>query len=443
MAGKRPKAKSSRGDLSSEAGDEVVGRTRTGAKVRHSDSEFSSTEAERAKTAKRQKSVESILDREDGERVSVSNPVEVEMASDAAGEPAAVSRASRPRTRPSRRSDGAGDEYIGRMKEITGDLCDVVLKDGADMAIAKAVIDRAGRYETLMMGLIAENERLRGRLEAYDTYGVGDRRSGVSSVVKSSARPSVFPVKTPPVPKPVETWAVVVKGKESSTSKEVMDKVVEQVAPSLGVRVHEVRPVSGGGAVIRTPSVAERQRIADNTKFSEVGLVVSVSDKLGPRISVQRVHAEITTDEFMEDLYQMNFGESMSQSEFRKSVRLVSPPWSADGSQKNVVLECTPKVAAQLEVTGVYIKWFRFSVRTHDAVQVCYRCCGFDHRAGECRVRDAVCRRCGFSGHIAQHCGNDLRCRNCELKGWAADHSMMSLQCPVYAGRVARVNARH
>ncbi|CAD6996581.1 unnamed protein product [Ceratitis capitata] len=39
---------------------------------------------------------------------------------------------------------------------------------------------------------------------------------------------------------------------------EVVQKVVKEVCPNLKVRVHEVKAGKGGGAIIRTPSVAER-----------------------------------------------------------------------------------------------------------------------------------------------------------------------------------------
>lgn len=53
-------------------------------------------------------------------------------------------------------------------------------------------------------------------------------------------------------------------------------KVVE---PNLGVRVHEVKEVRDGGAIIRTPSVAERENIVANTKLIDVGLEVSINDE--------------------------------------------------------------------------------------------------------------------------------------------------------------------
>lgn len=52
-----------------------------------------------------------------------------------------------------------------------------------------------------------------------------------------------------------------------------------------------------------------------------MGLEVSVNDKLGSKVVEQRIHAEISNDEFMQELYEMNFLEVLSAEAFKKSVR--------------------------------------------------------------------------------------------------------------------------
>lgn len=343
------------------------------------------------------------------------------------------------------------DGWVGQVKRITGDLMDVVF-GGSDVDLPKRVLEQGGRYEALLMKLVAENERLKGRLDVLDGGGFGRgvsaaRMQGMPVVpaVPVAAAPVAASVAVPAVPvaKPVETWSVVVKGKSGATSKEVVEKVEKVVGPTLGVRVHGIKPMRDGGAVIRTPSVAEREKIAANAKFAEVGLEVAVRDKLGPRVVVQRVHAEISADDFMGDLYEMNLKGIVSQESFSKSVRLVSSPWKSANDHVNVVLECTGRVAEKLCAEGVYVKWFRFAARLQDAIPACHRCLGFDHRVRECRMTQDVCRHCGLAGHIAARCPNPMRCRNCALKGFPAEHMMLSPACPVYAGLTARANSRH
>ena len=357
-------------------------------------------------------------------------------------------RAARPRKMATALVEAEG--WVGQVKSITEDLMEVVFGK-LDADLPKKVLTQGGRYEALLMKLVAENERLKGRLDVLDggSFGSGVGAARVQAmrlapaVPVAAAVPALTAVPAVPVTKPVETWSVMVKGKGGATSKEIVEKVEKVVGPTLGVRVHDIRPMRDGGAVIRTPSVAERQKIAANSKFAEVGLEVAVRDKLGPRVVVQRVHAEISTDEFMGDLYGMNLKETMSQESFAKSVRLVSSPWKSANDHVNVVLECTGKVAEKLCGEGVYVKWFRFAARLQDAIPACHRCLSFDHRVRECRMTQDVCRHCGLTGHIAARCPNAMRCRNCALKGFPADHMMMSPACPVYTALTARANSRH
>ncbi|KAI8120491.1 putative 50 kDa protein in type I retrotransposable element R1DM [Lucilia cuprina] len=205
-------------------------------------------------------------------------------------------------------------------------------------------------YEVLLMALLAENERLNGRLESVapsnpHTVFVAPKPVGTKAPVAASAAASVAPAAvsevlvTPPVVhKPLETWSVGVKGK-GVPADQVVEKMVTENGPTLGVRVHEIKPTRCGRAVIKT----------------KVGLEVSVSQKLVPRVVVQRVHSELSVDEFMEELYAMNFRHKMSPQEFKKSVHLVSAPWKSTSGAVNVVLERGPQISARSETSKILL----------------------------------------------------------------------------------------
>ncbi|KAL7723088.1 hypothetical protein ACLKA6_008396, partial [Drosophila palustris] len=139
--------------------------------------------------------------------------------------------------------------------------------------------------------------RLRGRLEVLSERASHGRAQQVP-VPPAAARkggPESTVSSTPEIPRPVETWSLVVRSKTAGkTAKDVVEQVVKEVGPTLGVRVHEVKPLRDGGAIIRTPSVAERKKIVENAKFSEVGLEVSVNEKLGPKVVIQGVHMQVS-----------------------------------------------------------------------------------------------------------------------------------------------------
>ncbi|KAI8115012.1 putative 50 kDa protein in type I retrotransposable element R1DM [Lucilia cuprina] len=318
------------------------------------------------------------------------------------------------------------DCSVGALKAITDELTGILLSSGVDSTVTRGVLRQSSRYEVLLMTLLRRTS---------DGHAVFVAPKPVGAKAATSVAPAAVSevLVTPPVVrKPVETWSVVVKGK-GVPADQVVEKVVTEVGPTLGVRVHEIKPTRGGGAVIRTPSVAEREKVAANAKFAEVGLEVSVSQKLGPRVVVQRVHSELSVDEFMEELYAMNFRHKMSPQEFKRSVRLVSAPWKTTSGVINVVLEgCEEAMQLLLDVRRCYVKWFSFVVRPQDAVPSCYRCLGFDHMVRNCRFKDEVCRRCGQTGHGMARCSNAIHCRNCAFKGLSAGHYMHSMDCPVY-----------
>ncbi|KAH8376340.1 hypothetical protein KR200_008571 [Drosophila serrata] len=103
-------------------------------------------------------------------------------------------------------------------------------------------------------------------------------RASTSSAYVAAGDNTVFPqqLQTAPVAAPRatkvrETWSAVVKCDDPALSgKAIAEKVRTMVAPSLGVRVHEVRELRrGGGAIIRTPSVGELQKVVHSKKFAE------------------------------------------------------------------------------------------------------------------------------------------------------------------------------
>ena len=452
---RKKKVKGDASDLSEVQTDATMGPPPSVSRVRHTESEMSSSDAEEER--KRFKPGTPLA-----ARAAAATPATDAVATDAA--PAAVAAVDAPvvdahsdggvRKRESRLKKrapvGVESGVFRELKAVTTSLREEVMVDGVPMALAKSVLEHSSRYEALLMRLVAENERLRGRLDVYEAAGGGAGSAVVHQTTnmppavmvprRVQAQTSAQPIATP---KPVETWSVVVKGKKGATSKEVVEKVVTEVGPTLGVRVHELRPLRDGGAVIRTPSVAEREKIAANTKFGEVGLEVSVKDKLGPKVVVQRVEPEITQDVFMEELYTWNFKCMMTPDQFRKSVRLVTGAWNPKGGRVNVVLEGSSEAMQHLlDVGRCYIKWFSFLVRPHDAVPSCFRCLGFDHMVKECRMKQDVCRLCGQVGHVASRCVNEINCRNCAFRGQPSGHLMMSAACPIYSAIVARANAR-
>jgi len=95
--------------------------------------------------------------------------------------------------------------------------------------------------------------------------------------------PSAVPV--PMLRKPRETWPAIVHSSDPKISgKELAEKVRKEIAPSLGVRLNEVRGLALGGANIRSPPSGEIQKVVAYKKFFEAGLEVKQKSCLKARV---------------------------------------------------------------------------------------------------------------------------------------------------------------
>lgn len=300
------------------------------------------------------------------------------------------------------------------------------------------------RYDELVMALMLRCGELETRLAMPPPPPPPSKAN--TTAANAPQMPQVAPIAAPRTTKVRETWSAVVKCDDPALSgKAIAEKVRTMVAPSLGVRVHEVRELRrGGGAIIRTPSVGELQKVMASKRFAEVGLNVARNAAEKPKVVVYDVDTAIGPEEFMQELHENNFDSEMTLAQFKKSVHLVTKAWSAtDGATVNVTLEVDDRAMAKLDVGRVYIKWFSFRCRSQVRTYACHRCVGFDHKVSECRQKDSVCRQCGQQGHTAAKCQNPVDCRNCRHRGQPSGHYMLSNACPIYGALLARVQARH
>lgn len=217
---------------------------------------------------------------------------------------------------------------------LTQDLVDA----GVELPVLQAALNHASKYEALIVLLLAQNERLRGRLDVISkspnntpfrapAAPIAQRLALAPGNVQQVVDQTTFPVlQKPIIQKPEDTWALVVKGGKGLSAKDLVEKVVTEVGPTLRERVHAIKPLRSGGVVIRTPSAAEREKIVSNKKFAEAGLTVSVPDSTAKRVVVKAVDSKISYDEFMGDLFEKNLSTSLTLEDFKASVRIVSQP---------------------------------------------------------------------------------------------------------------------
>ena len=336
-------------------------------------------------------------------------------------------------------------------------------------------------YEKLVFEIACENERLRGRLEEIQKSNIDKKpmsvltatpipapRKGKISVpqmqicgpmgplpkmVPTSQRLSyaqslmqVGPLTTPPVFKQArKTFALQISANEKGTSKEAQKKIVEEIAPALGVRVHAIEKNKTGCRVL-FPTSRERDLASKNEKIQKEGLTAEIKKDIGPKLIVRRVNRMITSKEFLGELHKLNL-ESLTPEEFKNEVKLITPPWEGKlgkDDSLNVILECSYKVAKALRNVGrCYIKHYSYRVDDLPLVKSCYRCLSLDHVQNHCKANDIICKRCGQMGHYARSCRREVHCRDCAFKGYPAGHDMLTLRCPIYKTAVDRAVSKN
>jgi len=256
----------------------------------------------------------------------------------------------------------------------------------------------SNRYEEVVGALMVRIGVLEDRLR---------RQTPVASYAATAARGAhhvvspAAPVVPVAIPRKIrETCSAVVACDDPALSgRQIAEKIRKEVAPALGVRVHEVRELKRGGAISRTPSQEEMSKVVASAKFAEVGLKVSRNAAAKPRMTVQDVDTSVGPDEFMMELKEKNF-EKMSLKEFQKAVVPATKPWSAaDGPTDNVTLEVDDQALVVLEGGRVYVKWFSYCCRSQVRTYACHRCLGFDHKVSECRYpqEKQVCHQNGWA----------------------------------------------
>lgn len=76
----------------------------------------------------------------------------------------------------------------------------------------------------------------------------------------------------------------------------------------------------------------------------------------------------------------------------------------------------------------------------------CYKCCGFNHKAVDCKAEVMTCPICS-GDHAAKECNSETeKCANCEKMRTErklpmdVNHSAWSMKCPVYVKQLERRN---
>lgn len=327
---------------------------------------------------------------------------------------------------------------IANSRRIGDGLRDVVCREANKIGKnqGRLILGYAADYEELITRLLAENERLKGRVEELTKSPF--RADGGVAVSGAASRPVV----TSNAPVAAKSYAVIVRSQEKISPEEIKKRACQGVSECRSVRVKSVKNIRDGGVVIETPSEKDRTTLKSCQTFVEKGLSLEQPKKLASRLIIYDVPCNITDDEIKRDIFYKNVDGIVERREYANSFKIVSRRLRKEASSGNLVLEVDEKSRERLaREKRVYIGFSVYKVNEYDRIFQCFGCYGFGHSAKECK-KDRRCIRCGEPGHVGSSCRNAVSCTNCKARGQVADHMVTSTDCPEYKWRMAALRAR-
>mgnify|MGYP004577305863 CR=1 FL=1 len=330
--------------------------------------------------------------------------------------------------------------------DIKKEIYNLVISKSVDSGTAIEILNTVTKFEGLIIDLLTKVAGLE-KLNSHLLKENEQNKVMFKDTVKNFNTVSNVQFEDSPklsVAKPIETWSAIIKGNKGETSDEIIKKINTSVGPTLGVRVHDIKKIKSGGAIIRTPSLEECKKIVSNKKFIEEGLNVEFNKKKAPKIKILNVDSSVTKEDLLSGMHYYIFRNKMEKEVFVKNIKIISN-WELEPFRKlTVTVEANEEIIEAIrKAKQVYVDWHTYKVRDFDEVLSCYRCHSYDHVIADCHFEERVCPRCCQIGHNAGDCKNALFCRECNSKHMKSDHLMKSIYCPDYVRRLANVKARH
>lgn len=148
-----------------------------------------------------------------------------------------------------------------------------------------------------------------------------------------------------------------------------------------------VRKTRSGGLAIEAVSETEMRMLKECKKFEDLELKVESPRKIGPKVVVFYVENEMTSDVFMNELYENNLKRAnVSENEFRQRARVVTRKKGVNVG--NVIVELLREIHEILMNEGrVYVNWRSCKMRDFVNVLRCHRCFAFGHMIRECNIK--------------------------------------------------------
>lgn len=228
---------------------------------------------------------------------------------------------------------------------------------------------------------------------------------------------------------------VIPKDKQSSS------KTQSAIKESFNPAEHPVNGVKNisNGAVILTCKNTESVDCVKDHAIKKLGdkYNVKVSALRKPNIKISGMSEKITDDEVVHFLKTQNDGINNDEE-----IKILTQFENRINRNFTAVLEVNGELFTNLiNRKKVSIGWDRCIVSESLNVRRCYKCNGYNHKAGVC-TRDRACKKCS-GGHDLKECTSNFeKCINCvsvnqRLKlNFEVNHSATSSECKVFQRQI-------
>lgn len=154
---------------------------------------------------------------------------------------------------------------------------------------------------------------------------------------------------------------------------------------------------------------------------------------------IDRDEAILDDDQLVNDIIQQNNLKEYSGNIEMKIVKRIINDKKQDFS---IIVEANPELHKVLLVLEKFsLGWKQCKVFDHINLIRCFKCCGFNHYANDCK-RKTTCSKCGGAHHNKDCKAEYLKCANCAQSNEKTKNSCGSInddkhnafdkKCPIY-----------
>lgn len=238
------------------------------------------------------------------------------------------------------------------------------------------------------------------------------------------------------VKKSKNSAVVIIKPKENKQNSEKTEEDIKKSIDPISVNIDRFRKINNGGIVI------ECKDVKSTNDLKEIAV-----EKLGEKYKIQ------SPTLFKPKIKIIGISENLSDAEIEyclknqnkhlenKDIKLMRK-YKTVGNKISAIIELDEESFEECMNLGrLKIKWEICRIYEELNVYMCHKCCGFNHKASECKNKEA-CKKCAGEHDLLQCKSDEEKCINCKIAsekyGLKLDinHRASSWDCAVFKRKI-------